>query len=230
MYWDSFPSLSEYRIGLPKRSRAPAPPKAPPIRYTHMLQLTMESIMKNTTKKHFSLVCFLLLGVTIASLGTGIRVATGSNIEATGLLQGIGCATVTSGGGWQNFAFSPQTGSFTAEFDATPTASPIDSVVGLSRGAQTAYTGFATLARFNPSGNIDARNGGAYAAASTIPYSANVTYHFRLIVNVPAHTYSTFVTPAGGSELTVGTNFAFRTEQNTVTTLDWWGTVVNAST
>src|SRR5262245_833272 len=190
----------------------------------------MESIMKNTTKKHFSLICFLLVVVTIASLGIGVSVVTGSNIEAPRPMQGIGCATVTSGGGWQNFAISAQTGSFTAEFDATPSASPIDSVVGLSRGAQTAYTGFATLARFSPSGNIDARNGGAYAAASTIPYSANVTYHFRLIVNVPAHTYSTFVTPAGGTERTVGTNFAFRTEQNTVTSVDWWGTVVNAST
>src|SRR5262249_48135539 len=200
------------------------------VRRSKYRSITMESIMKNTTKKHFSLICFLLVGVTIASLGIGIRVVTGSNIKTPGPLQGVGCATVTSGGGWQNFAFSPQSASFTAEFDATPTASPIDSVVGLSSGAQTAYTGFATLARFNPSGNIDARNGGAYAAASTIPYSANVTYHFRLIVNVPAHTYSIFVAPAGGSELTVGTNFAFRTEQNTVTSLDWWGTVVNAST
>jgi hypothetical protein len=57
-----------------------------------------------------------------------------------------------------------------------------------------------------------------------------VTYHFRLVVNVPSHNYSIFVRPPGGSELTVGTNFAFRTEQNTVTSLDWWGTVVNAST
>src|SRR5262245_16062120 len=195
-----------------------------------MLQITMEPIMKNKTKKSFSLICFLLLGVTIASVGIGMRVVTGSGIKAPEPLQGIGCATVTSGGGWQNFAFSAQTGAFTAEFDATPSASPIDSVVGLSRGAQTAYTGFATLARFNPSGNIDARNGGAYAATSTIPYSAGVTYHFRLVVNVPAHTYSIFVRPAGGAESTVGTNFAFRTEQNAVTSLDWWGTVVNAST
>src|SRR5262245_57443784 len=179
--------------------------------------ITMESIMKNKTKKSFSLICFLLVGVTIASLGIGIRVVTGSGIEAPRPLHGVGCATVTSGVGWQNLEFTPQAGSFTAYFDATPTASPIDSVVGLSRGAQTAYTGFATLARFNPSGNIDARNGRAYAAASTIPYSANVTYHFRLIVNVPAHTYSTFVRPAGGAEQTVGTNLAFRAEQNTVT-------------
>ena len=114
--------------------------------------------MKNTTKKHFSLICFLLVGVTIASLSIGIRVVIGSNMKAPGPMQGIGCATVTSGGGWQNFAFPTQSGSFAAEFDATPSASPIDSVVGLSLGAQSAYTGFATLARFNPSGNIDARN------------------------------------------------------------------------
>src|SRR5215475_7189617 len=157
--------------------------------------------MKKSTKKNFSLIGFLLVGITIVvdiwAGGVG-----GGNAAASEAPQ-VGCATVTSGGGWQNFPFSPQTGTFTAEFDATPSASPIDSVVGLSRGAQTAYTGFATLARFNPSGNIDARNGGAYAAASTIPYSANVTYHFRMVVNVPARTYSVFVRPAGGSELTV---------------------------
>jgi hypothetical protein len=86
------------------------------------------------------------------------------------------------------------------------------------------YTGFATLVRFNPTGDIDARKGGAYAPVpATIPYSAGLTYHFRLVINVPAHTYSIFVTPPGGTELTVGTGFAFRTEQNTVTSLDHWG-------
>jgi hypothetical protein len=139
------------------------------------------------------------------------------------------CVTATAGGSWQNRSFTSQSGTFTAEFDATPLAAPTDTVVGLSLGAQTAYAGFATLARFNLSGAIDARNGGVYAAASTIPYSANVTYHFRLVVNVPAHTYSIFVRPAGGSEMTVGTNFAFRTEQNTVTSLNNWGVFVNTS-
>jgi hypothetical protein len=33
-----------------------------------------------------------------------------------------------------------------------------------------------------------------------------------------------FVTPPGGKEQTVGSNFAFRTEQNAVTALDAWGT------
>jgi hypothetical protein len=143
--------------------------------------------------------------------------------------QQPGCATATSGGSWQNRSFANQTGTFTAEFDATPSASPSNSVVGLSQGAQTAYTGIAATVRFNPDGNIDARNGGAFAAASTIPYSANFTYHFRLVVNVPAHTYSIFVTPEGGSEQTVGANFAFRTEQSTVTSLNNWATFVNSS-
>src|SRR5262249_18668855 len=72
-----------------------------------------------------------------------------------------GWVTGTSGGRWQNRPFATQTGTFTAEFDATPSAFPINSVVGLSQDAQNAYTGFAALARFNPEGSIDARNGGA---------------------------------------------------------------------
>jgi hypothetical protein len=140
------------------------------------------------------------------------------------------CVTATSGGPWQNRSFATRSGTFTAEFDATPSVSPIDSVVALSQGEQTAYTGFATLARFNPSGSIDARNGGAYAASSTIPYSAGLTYHFRMVVNATARTYSIFVRPPGGSELTVGTNFAFRTEQSGVTSLNWWGVNVNSGT
>ena len=100
-------------------------------------------------------------------------------------------------------------------------------MVGISNGPQTTYPGFACLARFNASGNIDARNGGAYAAASTIPYAGNNTYHFRLVVNVPAHTYSIYVTPPAGTEQTVGLNYAFRTEQAAVTTLSSWATEVD---
>ena len=101
---------------------------------------------------------------------------------------------------------------------------PANGYVALSQGTQTAHTGFAVIARFNPDGNIDARNGAAYGAAGTIPYSTNVKYHFRLVVNVASHTYSVFVTPAGGSETTVATNFSFRSEQSGVTSLNNWAT------
>ncbi len=50
-----------------------------------------------------------------------------------------------------------------------------------------------------------------------------------MVVNVATHTYSTYVTPAGGSEIAVGVNYAFRTEQNGVTSLNNWGALVNTS-
>jgi hypothetical protein len=149
------------------------------------------------------------------------------------------CSTASPDSVWVNSPMADQTGTFTAEFDATPSQVPIDSVMALSAGAGTAFTSFACLARFYQGDTtttppaaprIDARNGSAYAADNVIPYSANVTYHFRMAVNIPAHTYSTYVTPAGGTELTVGANYAFRTEQNTVTHLDHWGVIVDTAT
>jgi hypothetical protein len=106
----------------------------------------------------------------------------------------------------------------------------MDSVMALSSGPQTTIGGLACLARFNPDGNIDARNGVIYAAASVIPYAANVKYSFRFVVEIPSHTYSVFVTPAGGVEQTVGENFAFRTEQNAVTNLNNWAVTVVSPT
>jgi hypothetical protein len=47
-------------------------------------------------------------------------------------------------------------------------------------------------------------------------------------VNVPAHPYSIFVTAPGGTEQLVGNGFAFRTEQNTVTSLNSWAVTVNS--
>jgi hypothetical protein len=140
------------------------------------------------------------------------------------------CTNTTTFNTWVNKAFANQTGTFTALFDATPSAgAPLDCVMALSSGAQTAFSGFACLVRFGTSGLIEARNGGAYAAENSISFSANVTYSFRFVVNVPAHTYSVYVTPAGGTEQTVGTNYAFRTEQNAVTNLNNMGFIVDVS-
>lgn len=138
--------------------------------------------------------------------------------------------TVTVTTGFYNQALpAAQTGTFTASFDASASLSPSNALVGLSQGNAAAYTDIATAVRFNPSGNIDARNGGAFAAASTIPFTANTSYHFRLVINVTAHTYSAYVTPPGGSEIAIGTNYAFRTEQAGVTRLDTWNADVNAT-
>jgi hypothetical protein len=137
--------------------------------------------------------------------------------------------TGSSGDGWHTLAISPAaTGTFTATFDATPSVSPENAVIGLSNGAATAFSKLGCIVRFNPSGDIDAYNGSAYGL-SVIHYSAGVSYHFRLVVNVTAHTYSAYVTPVGGSELTVGTNYAFRSGANTMTSLNDWNLDVDSS-
>ena len=140
-----------------------------------------------------------------------------------------GTVVATAGGSFQNTAFTSQNGGFSATFTATPSASPIDGVIGLSAAAASAYADLAVIVRFNAAGVIDARNGGAYQAAASIPYSANTSYAFRLIVNVSDHTYSAYVTPAGGTEQTIGLNYAFRTEQAGVASLNTWNAKAEAS-
>ena len=96
----------------------------------------------------------------------------------------------------------------------------MNGVTGVALGTADAYTDLGVIVRFNPSGFLDARNGGAYRATQTIPYTAGTRYRVRLVVNVPKHTYSVFVTPDGGAEQTLATNYAFRTEQRIVPRLD----------
>jgi hypothetical protein len=169
--------------------------------------------MTHDRARAWSATAVLAVAVTIGWRGPAARAAS--------------CATATAGGAWQNAAFAPQSATFTAEFDATPSAAPTNSVVGLSQGAQTDYTGFAVLVRFNPSGRIDARDASAYAAATTVRYSAGQTYHFRLAVDVGAKTYSAFVRAPGGAEQTLGTGLRFRSEQSSASPLDWWGVFVH---
>jgi hypothetical protein len=140
------------------------------------------------------------------------------------------CVQATAGGGFVNNPFTNQTSSLTFAFDATPSVSLINSTVGLSNGSQSAHTGLAAIARFNSTGTIDARNGGAYAAAAAISYTGGQSYHFRLVVNITAHTYSIFVTRPGEAERTVGTNFAFRSEQAGVAQLNNWNVWVGSPT
>ncbi len=134
------------------------------------------------------------------------------------------------GNTWVTGTLAAQGGTFTAEWDSTPSTSLNNSNVGLSLGAQTAFTGFAVAARFNPTGQIDARNGGAFVAANVINYTAGTSYHFRAVVNVPANTYSLYVTPAGQSEITVGSNYSFRSEQAGITSIDHWDATSSVGT
>jgi hypothetical protein len=67
---------------------------------------------------------------------------------------------------------------------------------------------------------IDARNGGTFSAATAIPYTAGTAYHFILDVNIGTHTYNAYVM-LGSQQVTIGTTLAFRTEQASVSSLEY---------
>jgi hypothetical protein len=137
------------------------------------------------------------------------------------------CVTANAGGGWVNSPFATQTGVFTVQFDATPSSTSIGGHVGISNGAQTAYTGFANIVRFSTTGMVDARNGGTgYSAVTPLNYVAGDTYHVRMVINIPTHHYDVFVTPPGGTAVTIASGFPFRSEQSGVTSLNNYGLFV----
>jgi hypothetical protein len=117
-----------------------------------------------------------------------------------------------SSGTWANTPLpQAQSGSFRITFDATPSATNVDAVEGLSSGSASAYANMFVAVRFNTSGHIDARNGSAYVAASVIPCATRVTYHFILDVNVATHSYNAYVM-IGWLQATIRTGLAFRNE------------------
>jgi predicted outer membrane repeat protein len=123
---------------------------------------------------------------------------------------------------WNNYAFAGGTGTFSVTFDGIAHQDDMNGVMGLSAGQAKNATGMATTVRFNSAGLIDVRNGGVYAADHDIPYQAGKKYRFRLLLDVPLHRYSVFVKPETDPEETLATNFAFRTEQQSVSSLGYW--------
>jgi len=129
---------------------------------------------------------------------------------------------VTSTTSWQNFSIDSQTGSFTLEFDTRPNNDNMDGATGVLNGTAAGYADLACIVRFNPSGYIDVRNGDVYAADVNQAYSAGNNYHVWMEIDIASHTYSVYVTPEGQSEVTLATDYAFRTEQGSVSSLDHW--------
>jgi hypothetical protein len=131
---------------------------------------------------------------------------------------------------WQNQSFVIQAGRFRAEFDVTPNVAGIDGVVGLSQSSATAYTDNAGLVWFNTQGHIQAFNGqtNGYTASTSINYTSGTIYHFRLEVDVPNKIYSAYVKPQGGSEITIGTNYTFRSQATGLAYLNFISSVAGS--
>ena len=138
-------------------------------------------------------------------------------------IQALSAACVTSSSTCQNIPFTnSKSGQFETTFKVTPLAGSIDVVTGLSGGQASSAANMACAIRFRGDNVIVARNGGAWDAASTVSYTANTEYSFRLAVDVTAQTFSIYVKPAGGSEVTLGSNFAFRVQASS---LVYWSVV-----
>jgi hypothetical protein len=121
---------------------------------------------------------------------------------------------------WQNANFGTQSGTFSVEYDAVPHTTDMDGVTGLSQGNAAGYSDLAIIVRFGTGGTLDVRNGGVYASDQVVAYTAGVNYHFRVVANTTNHTYNVFVTPNGLPEVLLASNYAFRSEQSSVPSLD----------
>jgi hypothetical protein len=137
------------------------------------------------------------------------------------------CLGATSSGPvFQSITFIPQTGTFTFEVDATPAASSpnVDGAVALGNTLMTAYTDLATVVRFHDNGLVDARNGSGYQSENNYPFILGVTYHVRMVVDVANKVYSAYVRAPGiPAETTIAKDYAFRSEQAGITTVNYWG-------
>ena len=82
-----------------------------------------------------------------------------------------------------------------------------DTSVGIS-----AYSDMAMLVRMYTDGRFDVRNGSAYDADVDVLYTANSTYHVRMVTDLNAGTYDVWVTPQGGAEIQIAKDYNFRSD------------------
>jgi hypothetical protein len=158
-------------------------------------------------------------------------VSANANVQAIAALSNSGVALsvfavttcLTSGTAWKSAALAtPQAGNFQIDFDATPSALAMDSVIGVSASPASAYSQLSMGVRFSTRSNIDAINSTGYTPTQAIPYVAGTKYHFTL--QVAGATYTALV-----NSQTIGTNLPFRSAATTLTQLSYVAEIGSAS-
>ena len=127
---------------------------------------------------------------------------------------------ISQANAWQNLSFPAETTLFVIAFEAIPQAASIDCVTGVSLGSASDYDQLAAIVRFNSNGQIDVRNGDVYTADAAINYSIGTSYKFRMVIDIPLHEYNVYVQVDGEPEILIAHDYAFRTSQNAVTSLN----------
>jgi len=145
-----------------------------------------------------------------------------ATVTVTATPPPVGCVVSTTS--FINTSFAAQTGTFTVDFDATPSAQTMDAVFGLSNGPATSYDSNAVATRFVSSG-IEARSGDNYVPIPNATFTAGATYHFKIVVRRASHNYDVYVNAVGSGTVNSITNLAFRTQQASVAQLNNWSTI-----
>jgi hypothetical protein len=136
----------------------------------------------------------------------------------------------SAGSGWGTIPFRREAGNIEVVIEAEPENANIDAVIGLAAATPSNFTDLAAIGRFSPAGVIDARDGGAYRADVSYPYSGYHDYEFIFDVNIPASTYSLTVLDEGtGAETVIARDYAFRSEQTGVGSLAALGQYVDGT-
>jgi chitodextrinase len=121
---------------------------------------------------------------------------------------------------WQNRSIEQQSGYFSAEYDVVPNLSNMNGTTGLSLGNASTWDDLAVIVGLSESGVIHVRDGGAYRADVVVPYSAGTSYQVRIVGDIASHSYSVYVSEENGPEILLADNYAFRTSQSSVSSLD----------
>jgi unsaturated chondroitin disaccharide hydrolase len=100
--------------------------------------------------------------------------------------------------------------------------------IGFNSRSVEGQTAFAGLVRFSRAGTILARDGDRFSASTRVRYAAGETYLFRLVEDLPAVSYTVFVTPPGGTEVLLGANLQIPAEQSGSPALEGWGVLVSS--
>ncbi|WP_025743205.1 VPS10 domain-containing protein [Aquimarina pacifica] len=131
------------------------------------------------------------------------------------------CAT--SSANWSGTEIgSTEQGTFTATVEVTPNTSNMDGVVGLSINRPDDYSGLAAILRLNKNGLFDVRNGGSYDYSTALNYVVGTTYIVRFEIDVNSKKYDVYVAAPGASEINIASDYDFRTEQSTISSLRYW--------
>jgi hypothetical protein len=166
--------------------------------------------------------------VSVTATVQGGASTAGAIISAASATVPAGCvsAPVSSNAQRVSFPTTPANG-FTATFAATPSSAAMDATLGFFAPASSGQSALSGLINFSPNGVIQVRDGDTFVP-STVLYAAGQTYQFRLVENLPAATYSVFVTPPGATETPLGANLQVPSDQRGSTTVTGWGLQINS--